>query len=335
MVIDRAEGTSSSDASGNPSAVSFSIPKSYFRLLEELDGQGFKDALRGETAYLLERTSYEHLKPYLAMIRRHPRNGTPRVQDAHFLMSFDREFQAIAFKYVGIFESQMRAQYAHRMTCSHGGLCLYDRGLFLREGNHARSLEHYSGEVERKARKGDPSVKRALAENGGRCPIELGIECMSLGTLSMLYSNTADRDVTDGVAESFGCTKSELASWLRTVGDARNAFAHFDSYLVRRQIPSTPLAIKGIGASNRKPFYIALLLMHLLSCDEMIEDWTLKYALLMNSEISGLLERNEGLFGYLYGEMGIPEENGRLDMIEAAGGRLVFAVAKGDAGESR
>ena len=45
MVIDRAEGTSSSDASGNPSAVSFSIPKSYFRLLEDLDGQGFKDAL--------------------------------------------------------------------------------------------------------------------------------------------------------------------------------------------------------------------------------------------------------------------------------------------------
>ena len=44
MVIDRAEGTSSSDASGNPSAISFSIPKSYFRLLEELDGQGIRDA---------------------------------------------------------------------------------------------------------------------------------------------------------------------------------------------------------------------------------------------------------------------------------------------------
>lgn len=136
------------------------------------------------------------------------------------------------------------------MSYARGKLCLYDENLFLRKGNHSVSLSHYASEVERKARKGDFAVKRALSENNGRCPIDLGTECMSLGTLSMLYSNTADREVANGVAESFGCVKAELASWLRTIGDARNTFAHFDSYLVRNQIPSTPLAIKHIGTNQ-------------------------------------------------------------------------------------
>lgn len=62
MGSNRAGGTSSACASGNPPAVSYSVDDSYAPLVDELRRQGFADAGTGETAFLLERTTMSHME---------------------------------------------------------------------------------------------------------------------------------------------------------------------------------------------------------------------------------------------------------------------------------
>lgn len=323
--IDRAEGTSSGDASGNPSAV-FSVEQSYFDILERLRDEGFADALSGEAAYLVQCVSPSHLSPYLSLVRRmRGESGTMTVQEAHDILSFDRKYQSILFRYIGIVESQMRAQYAHRMEAVHGAFALYDPALFLRRKNYDKSMAFYSSEVNRQVRK-SRHLRKVCEENNGKLPIEHGVECATLGTLSQLFANTADARVTERVSSSFGCTKTELTSWLRTVTDVRNICAHFDAYAVRRQIPSTPLKIAEMPeADNGGTFYIVLLLLNLMEQRVLFQDLSLMYTYTMRQEIKALVEQFERTRPGVIGLLGFPED-WEAQMDYAGGGQIVFAV---------
>ena len=324
--IDRAEGTSSGDASGNPSAV-FSVEQSYFDILKGLSEQGFADAMSGEAAYLVQRVGPRHLTPYLSLVRRmRGESGKMTVQEAHDILSFDRRYQSILFRYIGIVESQMRAQYAHRMETLHGPLALYDPMLFLRRANYDKSMEFYGSEVRRQLKK-SRHLRAVSEENDGRLPIEYGVECATLGTLSQLFSNTADPRVTERVSASFGCSKTELTSWLRTVTDVRNICAHFDAYAVRRQIPSTPLKISDMPeADNSGTFYIVLLLLNLMEQRVLFQDLSLMYTYTMRQEIKALAEQFERTRPGVIGFLGFPE-GWEAQMDYAGGGQIVFAVS--------
>lgn len=273
MGSDRAEGTSSSDASGNPSAIVFP-GHTYEPLVQKLRDRGFLDADTDGVPFLLERVSYRHLQPYLAAVKQRDAEGA-MVKTAHDLLTLDRRFQAIVFKYIGIFETQLRAQYAHWMEVECGPLSLYEPRNFLREKEWRGSIERLNKEV---ARRREPAVKRMLAENEGRLPVWEAVEFASLGTVSKLFGNTSTKPVTQQVTSFFGCGKAELSSWTRTITAARNIMAHFDPYIVRSEIPSTPLAIRGVVLPNRDPFYIVMLLAKLLSSPHAFDDMNLVYA---------------------------------------------------------
>ena len=92
--IDRAEGTSSGDASGNPSAV-FSVEQSYFDILERLRDEGFADALSGEAAYLVQCVSPSHLSPYLSLVRRMRGESVERTRPGVIgLLGFPEDWEA-------------------------------------------------------------------------------------------------------------------------------------------------------------------------------------------------------------------------------------------------
>ena len=323
--IDRAGGTSSGDASGNPPAV-LSIEPSYLNTLKELREQGFSDALSGEAAYLIQCVSPRHPSPYLSLVRSmRGESGRMTVQEAHDILTFDRRYQSILFRYIGIVESQMRAQYAHRMEALHGAFALYDSSLFLRRKNYDKSMRFYGAEVGRQLRK-SRHLRKVSAESGGRLPIEYGVECATLGTLSQLFSNTADTRVTERVSTSFGCTKTELTSWLRTVTDVRNICAHFDAYAVRRQIPSLPLRIADMpDADNRGTFYVVLLLLNLMEQRVLFSDLNLVYTYTMRHDIKSLVEPFDEAHPGVIRHLGFPEDwEAQMDC--AGGGRIAFAV---------
>lgn len=196
-------------------------------VLERLSERGFSGAKSREVELLVSNVSYRHLAPYLAVVERNHRSNRPAIQEVNDLLAFDRRYQSVLFRHIGIFESKLRVQHARRMEEAHGTFALYDETLFLRPDRYERSMGFYSSEVKRQASK-SRAVRRSLEESGGRLPIGRDMECVTLGTLSQLFSNTADQEVTSGVASSFGCSKSELSSWTRTITDVRNVCAHFD-----------------------------------------------------------------------------------------------------------
>ncbi len=303
---DRSGGTS--QRSGNPPAISFhrAFRRAFdnFFLAHQLLSQGFKDANTAEADYVFYHSSYEHLRPYLHLIKANPKNSTPRIQDAHFLMLFDRDLKSVIFKYIGVFETKMRAQYSGAMSKKYNDFCIYDKALFLRENNHAKSLKNYVNETSRKASK-YKRISKIISKCNGKCPIEIGVECITLGTLSELYSNTKNNEVTSNIANAFGTSKAVLSNWLKAICAARNAIAHFEPFIVREQFSSTPIRIKGINGNNKSPFYISYILASLLAADIHFKDFNLKYAASMVKEIEEVLNEWKSYFEYLYEILGI------------------------------
>ena len=282
----RAEGTSSSDASGNPSATSFLSDRSYQTYIELIAERGFVDARTPECAYLLERCSYKHLSDYFRPVLESV--DSPSVKMVHDVMVFDRRFQSAVLKYIGIVETQTRAQYAHWMQVFNGRFSLYNEELFLRKRNYEKALNTYLSEQDR-ALRNSRRFQRIASNNGDMLPIDSAVEIMSLGLLSKFFSNTADLDVTNRVANSFSVTKGDLSGWLRSIADSRNVFAHFGAYLPRKQIPTTPRKIEGHGAYNWKPSYIAYLVLFLIAENPPFHGQSLNYARLMKHEMESII----------------------------------------------
>lgn len=280
------DGESRADGAHAPSALSFPDEK----LMEGLRRCGFADAMTGEADFLFSHASYEHMQPYLAIIRQKPARDAPRIQDAHRLMLFDREVKAVLFKYIGVFETKLRTQYAKQMAGKHGSFCVYDPANYLRQAHHAHSLKRYCDEVSRKTKNGKGTFAQVVSRFDGKCPVQLGVECITLGTLS---------------------------NWLRAICSARNTIAHFDAFTVMRELPMKPKPIRGIDARNTAPFYTALLLLSLLSTDHPFADHALSYAATLARELDAVLTESEPLFCYLYPDLGIPAD-WRSAMCEAA-----------------
>lgn len=289
MTNDRTGGTS--DSSGNPPVESLdSLYMTPFELCDELYLRGFKDADRYTAEWLLERVSFQHFLPYLKSIEHTHMSEVPTIKQAHDLLTLDRRFQAAAFKYIGVLESQLRAQYGDAMAFKYGDYPQYDANLFLREREYQKTMEIYSREIERKINR-NRRLKRKFESNGGRFPIWVALDMLSLGTVARMFSNTADNDVTSQVAKSFHSSKAELGSWLKTVTDCRNIFAHFDSYLVRKQIPSVPLSVRGAKCANTSPFYIVILLAHMLDTGFVFDDMNLHYSIRIRQDVDEILEQ--------------------------------------------
>ena len=156
IFADRAEGTSPGphdQCSGNPSAFDHATDSSYNEIIDRLVSRGFSDASTGEAAFLLKRVTESHLEPYLSMIETPSSGVVPSIRAANDLMTFDRRYQSILFKYIGIIEAQMRAQYSHWMGHFHGDFSIYDTSLFLRIENHVRTILHLRDEMGRKIRR--------------------------------------------------------------------------------------------------------------------------------------------------------------------------------------
>ena len=304
MTFDRAGGTYSEDASGNPPAIFIDV--SYKSLIDSLKQRGFTDAQSGECGYLLQRVSYVHLSPYIRLAERCPTRDGPTVKMAHDVMTFDRRYQATLMKYIGIFEMQMRAQYSHHMRINSGDFPLYNPSLFLRSEMYSRTFNVFEREVVTRRRNRDARVTSALSTNGGMLPVELATECMSLGCLMRFYANTKDRRVTGAVSNSFGTSKSNLISWGKTITSVRNICAHFEPYVTRAQIPSTPRRLQDTNADNNQTFYIVLLLLSLLSSNAQFPDKALEYSFRMKLDIASEVNGFALLYSHALQAMGIP-----------------------------
>lgn len=268
----RAEGTSGRKPSANPSAISLSVDND----IERLSARGF-DCSSPEARYIVERVSMHRLEAYLPVVSDNARaaslvdgqiieHGDPELKEAHDLITYDRRVQVLILKYTGILEGQFRARYARFMTALHGDMALYDPDLFNRRDKYDDTIAVVTRELARQ-RGRNKFIGRHI-DSRGRVPLGIAIEYLTLGTLSKLYDNTRDRHVVDGIASGFNLNSSKARSWFKTIANVRNICAHFNPYVVRKQIPTTPLPMRECEYPSNSPFYIFPMLDRMLSSDD-------------------------------------------------------------------
>ena len=249
-------------------------------LIRHLAEMGFNDTDTAQAAYFIDRVGYTHAKPYAVRFA-HRETGLAAVEAA---VRFDRLFQSVLLKYIGLFEVQFRAQYSRLMAETGGAFAHRDPSCFKSQDLHMASLESYADEVNRQSRQSNVRVRK-LIDAYGDLPVWDAVEVMTMGTLSKLYKNTRSKAVRFGVADSFGVRCDELTSWMGTISYVRNRCAHFGR-LLGTKLVYMPKAIKGIGLSTDHPLYAALILEKLLSTDtEFPEDLPLMYSVGLLSDI--------------------------------------------------
>ena len=230
-------------------------------LLSRLAGMGFDDTETPQASYFIDRIGYTHAKPYAKRFA-HRGTGLAAVEAA---VRFDRLFQSVLLKYIGLFEVQFRALYSRLMAESGGAFAHRDPSCFKRRDWYRDSLVNYAEEVNRQSRQRNVRVRGAI-EKYGDLPIWDAVEVMTMGTLSKLYKNTRSKDVRFGVADSFGVRYDELVSWMGTISYVRNRCAHFGR-LLGTKLVYMPRAIAGVALSTNHPLYAVLILEKLLSAE--------------------------------------------------------------------
>lgn len=301
--INRAGDTS--QRCGNSPAVSVSgqfVPKSdppevldEDGLLALLASQGFIDANSPQARYFLRRVGYTHAKPYSSRFSKMGA-GLATVSRA---IRFDRQFQSMLLEYIGLFELQFRAQYAHLMAQECGPFAHRDPSNFKRLDWYERTLSNYADEVNRQARQKNQRVREHIRKYGD-LPIWEAVEVMSMGTLSKLYKNTRSRAVRFGVADAFGVKYEELVSWLGTISFVRNRCAHFGR-LLGTKLVMIPKAIPGVGLATNHPLYAVLILERLLSTDQNFpDDPTLMYSACLAAELNAIASKGEAIITRSY-----------------------------------
>lgn len=293
MEANRAGDTSR--RSGNSPALSFSKdfakPSRQVRvlledeLLDRLGRRGFADAGTNQARYLIRRIGFAHVESYL---RAFSTKAVPSLRLVHQAILFDRRFQSILLKYIGLFELQFRAQYSQALAESGGAFAHRDGTNFKSPKHFSEFLGDYQRELNRQLNSGNGHVSRIVREYG-ELPVWDAVEVMSFGTLSKAYKNTRSKAVRFRVSDSFGVRYEALESWMQSIAFARNRCAHFGR-LIGTTLAAPPRKLSGIALSNQHPFYLVLVLEKLLNTDAgFTDDTSLMYSLGLLRDVGNLI----------------------------------------------
>lgn len=277
------------DRTGNTShgSANFPVVLSIDQIINLLSSKDVSCEPKQIARYILERTSLHRLNAYLHAIEEFGTFDNYTLKSIYDLMTLDKGMSDIALKYIGVFETQMKARYSQIMGEKYGAFAFYDEKLFLRKDRFFDTLGRAQREIDLQVKKGNLHLKSLKSEYNGRVPLWHFVEYISFGSLSMLFSNTADREVTSETSLFFNSNKIRLSSWLKTINNVRNVCAHFSPYIIRKQIPSPPKKDPDLTASPTSPFYIFPMLRTLLLSSEpfMVDDAFLNYPKRLHDEV--------------------------------------------------
>lgn len=173
-------------------------------------------------------------------------NGTT-WDDVIELYSFDRKLRLLVMDGIDRVEVAVRASWTNRLTLAHGSHPHLQADLFVDPFEHSRMIAQMAATVQKS--------KEVFVEHYRRkyttpyLPALWSVcETMTIGQLSMWFSNTKDQDVRRLVANDVGVpTKEVLDSVLQVLSLVRNICAHHGRLWNRRFVKRLP-AIRRLGA---------------------------------------------------------------------------------------
>ena len=167
-------------------------------------------------------------------------------------------------------EVHLRCRIAYYLATKYSAYVLYQFNEFGDVKWWEENLNKITKEIFRN--RNNPVVKHHVDQYKSMFPIWVAAEFVSLGTLSMLYSNLKQEDSSSIANSYFGIPDEYLKSRLHSLTVLRNICAH-SGYLFRREIPTVPKRFPNMNwrpSVNSKKLFVFLYVIKRLSINE---DW--------------------------------------------------------------
>ena len=172
-------------------------------------------------------------------------NGTT-WDDVIDLYSFDRKLRLLVMDGIDRVEVAIRSSWTNRFTLAHGSHPHLDAALFSNGYTHARMIAQIAANVE-KSKEVFVEHYREKYDTPYLPALWSVSEIITIGQLSMWFSNTKDASVRDSVARDVGLpTKETVEGVLHAIALVRNICAHHGRLWNRRFVKRIPM-IRRLG----------------------------------------------------------------------------------------
>ena len=228
---------------------------------------------RNELIDFLSRVSYYRLTAYLFPFKKtgseHYEVGTT-FETIYRRYTFDRRFRLLILDALERFETAMKARIVNVFVMRHGALGYLD--IHNYNDFSPDKFDRFLNEIREAVKKSSEKfVKHFLDKYSDQdLPLWMASELITFGTMFTMFRNMNYQEQKE-IAETFQLPVKILKSWLHTLNYIRNICAHHARLWNKRLgvAPQMPKR-KGFEAwtafDTEKPFFILLMLSHLLKC---------------------------------------------------------------------
>jgi len=215
--------------------------------LRMLRNQGMEIESEERALYVLGNVSYCRLKSYMIpfMEDRSTHRFKPGTsfEKVYTLYGFDRRFRELIFHEMEKVEIAIRTRFGYLTARSEKGYWFTNPEHFRNESRHGFILRNILRDINHSDN--DAIVRFREKYSNTYPPCWLTMEATSMGTLSVIYDEMVNGPEKKALADYFGLSVEDFASWLRHLVYVRNYCAHhsrlWDKKLsVRGNIPLKP-----------------------------------------------------------------------------------------------
>lgn len=198
--------------------------------------EAFAEKILGEVSYF---RLAAYLRPMEADKGTHQFKPDSTFENAVSLYEFDNTLRQYLFAAIQRIEVALRSKIIQHFSMKYGAFWFMEMSLHINEHRFLENLSFLDKELQR-------SKEDFIREHFCKYdkpefpPAWKTLELASLGTLSKLYYNFADKKVKKCIAREFNLPHHEvLESWMRSLAALRNHCAHH-SRLWNRRLNATP-----------------------------------------------------------------------------------------------
>lgn len=178
--------------------------------------------------------------------------------EIYALYLFDRELRSLFLRYILEIENNLKSVIAHEFSSKYGHdnylkISNFNTSISKQEGKKTASqkygeiadiITNLQREISNQLKKNSPMISHHIL-NYGYVPLWVLINTLSLGTVSIFYSNLKQQD-QNNIGRKFSLKPNELSKFLFILAIFRNACAHDERFynLKSRKKDGSPNSIK-------------------------------------------------------------------------------------------
>lgn len=178
---------------------------------------------------VLERVNYYRLTGYLHDFKEAGKDtykkGTSFNQIVE-IYEFDRKLNRILMFALENIEETFKTRFAYALSSSYpNDPMIYRRKSIYRDAEELSRSRRMMDQA-KKNNKNLPFVKHHIEEYGGRLPVWVAVEIMTMGTIRALYCNLQGT-LQKTIAKAYNTGPMQLKNWVENITFTRNHLAHY------------------------------------------------------------------------------------------------------------